>query len=112
MRVNNQNIGNAVQNSELGSSRKAENAAKANDAKKADKAAPQAVDTSGSANIEVSDRAREMSQANDIASSTPDIREAKIAELKRRIAAKQYNVKPEDVADKMVDEHLKTRHIS
>ena len=111
MRVNSQNPGN-IQNSELGTSRKTEQSGKTNSRATEKSEGASTVDTSGSANVEVSAKAREMSQASDIASNAPDIREAKIAELKRRIAAKEYNVKPEQIADKMVDEHIKTRQIN
>ncbi len=64
-----------------------------------------------SATASISGRAREMAKAKDAASAAPDTREARIAELKRRIAAKEYNVSADDVADKMVEEHLKTRDL-
>jgi flagellar biosynthesis anti-sigma factor FlgM len=47
-----------------------------------------------------------MATAKNIASAAPDVREARIEELRKRIAAKQYDVKPEDIADKMLSEHL------
>ena len=112
MRVNNQNVGNSVQGSDLNSTRKTEQSGKTGNAKESGRAkASPAVDTSGSASAEISGRAREMAQAKEAATSAPDLREEKIAELKRRIAAKQYNVKPEDVAEKMMSEHLRTRDI-
>ena len=56
----------------------------------------------------ISGKAKEFAQASEIATNSPDVREAKIAELKRRIANNEYNVKPEDVADRLVDEHAKS----
>ena len=64
-------------------------------------------DSSGAA-PEISARARDMSKAKELATSAPDVREEKIAELKKRIAAGSYNVDSHAVADRMVDEHLKT----
>lgn len=46
-----------------------------------------------------------MSQAKQIAVNTPDVREERIAELRRRIAEKSYNVEPEAVAEKMIEAH-------
>ncbi len=58
-----------------------------------------------------SERAKDMAKAQSLATQAEDIREAKIAELKRRIANNEYNVKPDAVADRMVEEHLQTRHL-
>jgi len=84
-------------------------------AKKTDKAsgatdaasAKGAGDSSGAA-PEISARARDMSKAKELATAAPDVREEKIAELKKRIAAGNYNVDATAIADRMVDEHLKT----
>jgi negative regulator of flagellin synthesis FlgM len=107
MRVGN-HYGQAVQNSEAQKSKKTEDAAKVGTALKTEKPVTDSTD----AGVEISDRAKEMAQAKQAAQGAPDIREAKIAELKKRIAAKQYNVKPEDIADKMVREHAQTKDIS
>ncbi len=55
---------------------------------------------------DLSARGREMAKAKAVANETPDVRDERIAELKRRIAEKKYNVSAEAVADKMVDEHI------
>lgn len=95
-----------VQNSEVSSTRQTAQAAAAKKNEKTKEgSAPVATD---GATATISARAREMAQAKDVASSTPDIREEKIAELKRRIAAGQYKINPEAIADRMVDDHLKT----
>jgi negative regulator of flagellin synthesis FlgM len=60
----------------------------------------------GDSRPEISSKARELSEAKAAATSAPDVREAKIAALKERIAAGKYNVDPKAVADRMVDEHL------
>lgn len=59
-----------------------------------------------SANTEISTRAREMAKATQIAKDTSDVRESKIAELKAKIANKQYDVSAEQIADRLVDDHL------
>lgn len=61
-----------------------------------------------SANTTLSARGKEYSRAKEIAQSAPDIREEKIAELKKRIAAGKYQVDSEALAEKIWNEHLKT----
>ncbi len=58
------------------------------------------------ASIDISDAARLMKQASDIAHSVPDIRADKVAELKKRISEGNYQVESSKIADKLVDEHL------
>jgi len=62
----------------------------------------------GSESAQISPGAREFLEAKGVAESAPDVREAKIAELRRRIENKEYNVKPEMIAERMVNEHLGT----
>jgi len=62
--------------------------------------------TSESAKTEISDKAKEYSKALAVASTTPDVREDKIAELKKRINEGRYEVDSKKVADKLVDDHL------
>ncbi len=115
MRVS-QSGSNPVQGSEISQAGKAKAANKSDKAESAAKAAESA--RSGGADsvkAELSSRgkelAKDMAKAKEVASGAPDIREEKVAELKRRIAAGKYNVSPEAIADKMVDEHLKTADI-
>ena len=56
----------------------------------------------------ISGAARELAKAKDIASSVSDVREDRVAELKRRIAEKEYSIKPDAIADRMFQEHLRT----
>lgn len=62
--------------------------------------------SSEGAKAEISAKGREVANAKAAASAAPEVREEKIAELKRKIAAGSYKVDAEAVADKMVDEHL------
>ena len=57
---------------------------------------------------EISSRGKEFSKARDVAASAPEVREDKIAELKQRIASGAYKVDSNAIADRMVDEHLRT----
>jgi negative regulator of flagellin synthesis FlgM len=90
-------------------------AAQANHSKKTDKANTAAegrsqpripTEIEGDMRPQISDKARELSTAKKVATMAPDVREAKIAELKERIAAGRYHVDPKVVADRLVDEHL------
>lgn len=63
--------------------------------------------SNGSANTEISSRAKEMASAKQVATDAPDVREAKIAALREQIANKKYNVSADAIADKLVDDHLR-----
>ena len=110
MRVNQTNSP-AVQGSDAAATSKAGKAAAAKEVKKnartegTDGAA--AAGNTSSARAEISAKSREFAQAKAIADKTPDVREEKIAELKRRIAAGQYKVDADAVADRMVDDHIR-----
>ena len=67
--------------------------------------AARAVDP-GATKTEISTQAREFAQAKSVAGSAPDVREQKVAELKARIAAGNYEVNAQAIADRMVDEHI------
>lgn len=54
----------------------------------------------------ISSKAKDMAKAKQAAIDTPDVREAKIQELKNRIQSGQYKVSAEQVADRLVDDHL------
>ncbi len=91
-------------------------------ANKADAAKSRAVNPDGAgpaksisadgSTAEISFRAKEMARAKEAAAAAPDVREEKVAELKRRIQSGEYSVSANKVADKMVDEHIKTAAMS
>ncbi len=89
---------------------KAQGADKAKRAKISTTSAP--VADNGSARTEISPRAKEMSQAKAAALQAPDVRENRVADLKKRIANKEYDVKPEDIADRLLREHIETNGLS
>lgn len=66
------------------------------------------VSESGSAKTEISSRAREFSKAKAVAHAAPEVREERVAELRKRLAEGSYDVSPEAIADKLVDEHMRT----
>lgn len=60
------------------------------------------------ATVEISDNARLMQKAMDVAKSAPDSRADKINQIKKSIRDGSYKVDSAKVADKLVDEHLGT----
>lgn len=64
--------------------------------------------TPSSSNVEISDNARLMKQAADLARQAPDVRSERVAALKEAIAAGTYKVDSARVADRLIDEHLNT----
>lgn len=73
---------------------------------KATDLAPSSDKTVRGATVEISDRAKLMKQATDIAHQTPDIRKEKIAALKKSIHEGTYHVDSGAIADRLVEEHL------
>lgn len=65
----------------------------------------------GDFNVNLSPEAKSMAEARkkalDIAKSTPDIREDKVADFKRRIESGEYNPSAENIADGMLREAIK-----
>jgi len=104
MKVQN-SANNPIRNTDVGAAKKSEAPKRGTDTSAAPKSAPP-VEIADSFNASISDRGREMATAKGLAAAAPDIREDKIADLKRRIANKEYNVKPDAVAEKMIGEHL------
>jgi negative regulator of flagellin synthesis FlgM len=95
----------SVQNKDVAGSAGAKRSEKAGSGEAASKVSAKSVDSS-SARPEISAKAREFSKAQEAAAKAPDIREEKIAELKKRIAAGNYQINAQAIADKMVDEHV------
>jgi len=58
--------------------------------------------TSGSDTFEISQTGRDYNVARQIIANTPDVREAKIQDIKKRMEAGTYHVRPEDLADKLI----------
>ncbi len=63
--------------------------------------------THTSANTEISAKSKEFAQAKAVASDAPDVREDRVADLKRKIAEGSYVVDNEALADRLVDDHLR-----
>ncbi len=77
-----------------------------NGAYEARKEGPSVATKSESVNTEISAKAKDMAKAKQLAVDAPDVREAKIAELRDKIQNKKYNVGSAEIADRLVDDHL------
>ena len=58
------------------------------------------------AKAEISAKAKDFAKAKAVAADAPDVREDRVAELKKRISEGKYQVDAQAVADRMVDDHL------
>jgi negative regulator of flagellin synthesis FlgM len=106
MKVNPTGTNQVQDNNEVSKSKKAGKSSATQEADRSHKAA-----TSGSStavNADISAKGKEFAKVKEAAARAPDVREQKIAELKRRIAEGKYKIDENAVADKMVDEHLST----
>ena len=56
--------------------------------------------------VEISRKANDLNRIREIIRKTPDIREGKIAILREKITSGSYNVSGQEIADKMLREHL------
>lgn len=97
----------SIQKKDVAGTAGAKRTDKAGDAAAVAKSGTAAVD-SGAVKPEISPKAREFAQAKEVASKAPDVREDRIAELKKKIASGSYQVNAQAIADKMVDEHMST----
>ena len=55
---------------------------------------------------EISGKARDFASARSIDENAPEVREARIAELRKKIQDKTYEVNSDAIADRMIKEHL------
>jgi negative regulator of flagellin synthesis FlgM len=70
------------------------------------KRAMKAESTGASDTLEISDFGKDYQIAKQAVKNAPDIRESKIQEIQKQMAAGTYNVSIEDVADKLADTFL------
>jgi negative regulator of flagellin synthesis FlgM len=60
----------------------------------------------GAAKTSISAQAKEASKAFATAVAAPDVREDRVAELKKKIQAGTYKINADLIADKLVDDHM------
>jgi len=53
----------------------------------------------------LSHRNREVSNLSELIRNTPDVREDKVEALRKKIQSRTYNIKGEDIAEKMIGDH-------
>jgi negative regulator of flagellin synthesis FlgM len=83
------------------------------DAKKTEKAGASGAEKAQSgARAEISSKGKEFAAVKAAAISSPDVREDRVADLKRKIADGSYKVDTDSIADHMVDDHLKMSGMS
>lgn len=100
-----------AQGKEVSGTKQSSKGAAAQEAKRSERGSDVEKTSHNGANTEISHKSKEFANAKAVASETADVREEKVAELKRRIADGSYAVDHEAIADRMVDEHLKMPHI-
>ena len=63
--------------------------------------------TAASDRVELSGRSREMAKAAEVLASTPEVRDQKVADIRRRIDNHEYQVDADKVAQKMIMDFLR-----
>lgn len=66
----------------------------------------------GSAKVDLSARAKDISRAKEVAMASPDVDQAKVEKFQKLIDEGKYKVDAKAVAEKMVEEHLMTSRTS
>ncbi len=103
MKVNS-SVSSNIQGTQTEGLKKTDKSVKADRAGQVEKLAKEQ-SSSVPAKSEISSAGKEFAKAHAVASATPDVREDRIAELKKRIAAGDYKVDADAIADKMINEH-------
>ncbi len=106
MRVSHTN-GSSIQGAETSKTRHTHGARKNERGEGAEASQLESTSSRGDVSASISPRARELANAKALATAAPDVREEKIAELKKRIAAGGYHVDADKIADRLVDDHIK-----
>ena len=104
MRVN-PGVSPNIQGTQTEGLKKSEQTSKTDRTKSVDTGTKASETSAAPARAEISDKAKDLAKAYAVASAAPDVREDRIAELKKRIASGDYNVDSDKVADKMISEH-------
>lgn len=104
MRVNSTNVPN-TQSAQTEQLKKSDAPAKSLRKDAAEKFQKTAI-SNESARADISAKGKDFAAAHAVAKSAPDIREDRIADLKKRIAEGKYEVDANKLADKLVNEHM------
>lgn len=106
MKITHNKVGQNLDTRNSAAAEKADATTKARGGNNAKASLLEATDLGASSKVDVSERAQQMKKAKEIASSTPDINEEKVARLQKLIDEGKYKVGAKDIADKMIDEEL------
>ncbi len=60
----------------------------------------------GAGQATISSKAKEANKAFSVAAAAPDVREDRVAELKKKIQAGTYKINSDLIADRLVDDHM------
>jgi negative regulator of flagellin synthesis FlgM len=99
---------NKIHSGDIGGAKKTDRSNTAQPAKSNPNGASSTATQSSDARAEISGRAREFARAKEVAMAAPDVRSDRVAELKKKIAEGKYKVSAESIADRLVDEHIRT----
>ena len=112
MKITHNKVGQNINTTDA-KSEKTANAAKTGEVKKNSKTSESTAASSSSdskaAKVELSPRVQDIKKIKEIANKTPDVDAEKVAKFKQMIAEGKYKIDAKAIADKMVDEHLKSR---
>ena len=113
MKITHNKVGQNINTTDA-KSEKTSDAAKTGGVNKNSKATDSAAADSANSNsqatkVELSQRVQDIKNIKEIANKTPDVDSAKVAKFRQMIAEGSYKVDAKSVADKMVDEHMKSR---
>jgi len=72
---------------------------------KADRAKGETAGAEGD-KVQLSSRSKEFAKAAAVVESSPEIRTEKVDSLKAKVSSGEYKIDPDQVANKMVEEHL------
>lgn len=103
MRVN-PGVSQSIQGSQTEGLKKTEQTAKTDRARTSEGVSKN-TESSSPARSEISEKAKNFAKAHAAASATPDVRDERIAELKKRIAGGEYKIDSDAIAEKMMSEH-------
>lgn len=108
MKVN-QTGSKPTQSTDVSSSKQMDQSSRAQNTKKNEKvnSTESEVQANPHARTEISSRGKELAQAKSIALDTPDVREDRVADLKKRIADGSYKINSSAIADRMLEDHLR-----
>lgn len=113
MKITHNKVGQNINTTDA-KSEKAANTAKTGDVKNNSKTSESTTanstqSDSKAAKVELSPRVQDIKRIKEIANKTPDVDAEKVAKFKQMIAEGKYKIDAKAIADKMVDEHLKSR---